>query len=337
MRLPEPYRRHKFELLLKIVFSEENRKAYYVLCLLFGLLIFFLYFSHIGYVPRISLTDSAVLLFSAIFVGVGFTACLAGLFILPTVVWRDFLGAYLDRSDRRKAAWYLLLHQSGLLAVVLALTIYAIMQSETFAYALIGMVACCMWWLVLLLLKGNRKEFWCNFVAGLINFVVMAFCAVMLFYIAQHGTEDIKNAGEKEYLTLAYFFGGMTLVLFFNTLATSIENLKPLHVLAGSILLLLCLLLATRSWVAIPKGVMHTLGLGSFRAHELLISGESCAYFKGQPQYEAVGDSESLCKLKKPWVLWNGEETTLIRYGDLKYLLPREQAKLLVFPVTAHQ
>ncbi|MGE4338423.1 MAG: hypothetical protein AB7E55_20950 [Pigmentiphaga sp.] len=332
MRLPESYRHHRFPFVFKTLFSEEYRKTYYALCLLFGLLMFFLYFSHIGYVPRISLTDSAVLLFSAIFVGIGFTVCLAGLFILPTVVWRDLLGSYLDRTDRRKAAWYLVVHQSGVLAVVLALSIYAVMRNETFTYALIGMVSCCAWWLVALFIKGNAKEFWCNVAAGLVNFIVMAFCAVMLFYIAQHGTEGIKDADEKVYLTLTYFLGGMGFVLFCNTLATSIENLKPLHVLAGSLLLLLLVFLATRSWAVIPKGVMHTLGLGSFRAHELLLSGELCAYFKGQKQYEAIGDSGSLCKLKKPWVLWHGEETTLIRYDDLKFLLPKEQAKLLVSP-----
>ncbi len=337
MRLPEPYRRQTFQLIFKTIFSEDYRKAYYALCLLFGLLIFFLYFSHIGYVPRISLTDSAVLLFSAIFVGIAITACLAGLFILPTIVWRDFLGRYLDHSSRYKAAWYLLLHQSGVLAIVLALSIYTIAGNETAAYARIGVVFVLGCWLVVLFLKGDWKEFRCNVAAGLVNFIVMVLCAVMLFYIAQHGAEGIKDVSEKENLTLTFFLGSMAVVLFCNMLITSIENLKPLHVLVGSLLLLLSVLLAARSWAVIPKGVMNTLGLGSFRAHELLISGESCAYFKGQSQYEAVGDSGVLCKLKKPWVLWNGEETTLIRYGDLKYLLPKEQTKLLVSPVTAHR
>jgi len=237
MRLPEPYRRQKFQLFFETLFSEANRKAYYALCVLFGLLIFFLYFSHIGYVPRISLTDSAVLLFSAIFVGIVFTACLAGLFILPTIVWRDFLGRYLNRAGRYKAAWYLLLHQSGVLAIVLALSIYAITGNENVAYARIGVVFVVVCWLVWLFLNGDWREFGCNVAAGLVNFFVMVLCAVMLFYIARHGAEAIKDGDEKAYLTIASFFGGMGFVLFCNTLATSLENLKPLHVLVGSLLL----------------------------------------------------------------------------------------------------
>lgn len=333
MQLPESYRDKKFRFYFETILSEVNRKAYYSLCVLFGLLIFFLYFSHIGYVPRISLTDSAVLLFSAIFVGIVFTVCLAGLFILPTIVWRDFLGHYLDRASRQKAAWYLLWHQSGVLAIVLALSIYAISGSEMVAYARIGVVSSVVGWLIFLLLNGDWKEFGCNVAAGLVNFVVMVLCAVMLFSIARHGAEGIKDVSEKENLTFTFFLGSMAALLFCNMLITSIENLKSLHVLVGSLLLLLSVLLAARSWAVIPNGVMNTLGLGSFRAYELLISGETCAYFKGQPYYEAVGDSDDLCKLKKPWVLWNGEETTLIRYGNLKYLLPREQTKLLISPV----
>ena len=301
MQLPESYRDKKFRFYFETILSEVNRKAYYSLCVLFGLLIFFLYFSHIGYVPRISLTDSAVLLFSAIFVGIVFTVCLAGLFILPTIV--------------------------------LALSIYAISGSEMVAYARIGVVSSVVGWLIFLLLNGDWKEFGCNVAAGLVNFVVMVLCAVMLFSIARHGAEGIKDVSEKENLTFTFFLGSMAALLFCNMLITSIENLKSLHVLVGSLLLLLSVLLAARSWAVIPKGVMNTLGLGSFRAYELLISGETCAYFKGQPYYEAVGDSDDLCKLKKPWVLWNGEETTLIRYGNLKYLLPREQTKLLISPV----
>jgi len=43
---------------LKSFFSEDIRKTYYAISVLSGLMIFFIYFSHINYTPKISITDS---------------------------------------------------------------------------------------------------------------------------------------------------------------------------------------------------------------------------------------------------------------------------------------
>lgn len=330
MLCPVKIKKHKkFEEHFKLIFSEEKRKAYYAIATILAVMIFFLYFSHINYMPKLSLTDSTLLVFSAIFIGLTFTLCLLGLFILPTLVWKDILQDRLFKTD--SPFCYLFTRQTLPLSGLITLGPCLLLDTDLHQYLIIGLISLVLIWITWLAV--NADALWKNLLAAAINTLVMVICFALLIYIAKHGVEDVSNAEDKDTLATTYLFSSVLAILIFNTFSSSIGTLNVQTTLVLGLVLLCMIFGATQSWAMIPKGVMHQLGLGSFRAHQLLLSGDLCIFFKKEPSLKTLNKKPALCSLDSPWVLWSGEEAILIRINDVKYAIPRSDAKLLSYNV----
>ncbi|OLF52806.1 hypothetical protein [Pseudomonas chlororaphis] len=325
----KPNNPKSFEEHFKTIFSEEKRKTYYAIATTMAVMLFFLYFTHINYTPKLSITDSTILVFSAIFIGLGFTLCLLGLFILPTLIWKEFLQGIL--IEKKKAFCYLLSRQTIPLSGLITLGPCLLLDTDLHQYLVIGLISLILIWVTWLAV--NVDALWKNLQAAAINTIVMLVCFAILIYIAKHGVEDIKDPENKNSLATIYLFGGVLAILLFNTFSSSIGTLNIQETLVLGLVLMCVIFGGTQSWAMIPKGVMHQLGLGSFRANQLLISGDLCIFFKDEPSLKILNEKPKLCALDHPWILWSGEEAILIRIKDIKHAIPRSDAKLLSYDV----
>jgi hypothetical protein len=313
---------------LKSLFSEEKRKAYYAISTLTGLLIFFIYFSHINYTPRISLTDSILLLFSALIIGVGFSLVIAGLFILPSLAWKDLLEKNLP-DEQPKRFKYILLRQGIALFLLINLALGAMLYSDYRTYCFMGFLASGLLWFVIMLVKG--EELPKNAIALALNTLVMSLCALMVINIALHGVESIVDAELKETTARMYVFFSLMLILFINVFLASFKKTGVTETVLSALGLLFLIFIATQSLATIPKGVMHILGLGSFRAEEIVLKNELCDYFKKNDEKNVKPLNSQTCSLTKPWILWKGEDTVLIMIKNIKYQIDKKDIKLISY------
>ena len=313
---------------LRSILSEERRKAYYAISIVSGLVIFFIYFSHINYTPRISLTDSVILLFSALIIGVGFSLVMAGLFILPSMVWRDILTKELN-GEQGKRFKYLFTRQGIILALMIGLTLCATLYEKYRTYLIISILSIALLGIIILAVKNNELRK--NITALLLNSFIMCICTIMLITIAMHGVEDIKDAAIKETTARAFVFASLAAVLLFNVFIASLNDMGFIKTTLSALGLLLAIFVATQSISVIPKGVMHTLGLGSFRAEEIILNNELCDYFKTLNPSNIQSLTQQSCTLKKPWILWKGEDAILIKIEDMKYQIDKKDIKLIAY------
>ncbi|WP_122611269.1 hypothetical protein [Pseudomonas viridiflava] len=323
----EAVKQHVREL-MKSLFSEEKRKAYYAISTLTGLLIFFIYFSHINYTPRISLTDSILLLFSALIIGVGFSLVIAGLFILPSLAWKDLLEKILP-EEQPKRFKYILYRQGIALFLLISLALGAMLYDDYRKYCFMGFLATGLLWFLIMLVKG--EELPKNAIALALNTLVMSLCALMVINIALHGVEGILDAEVKETTARMFVFISLVLILFINIFLASFKKTGLIETVLSALGLLFLIFIATQSLATIPKGVMHILGLGSFRAEEIVLKNELCDHFKKIDEKKVTPLTNQTCSLAKPWILWKGEDTVLIMIKNIKYQIDKKDIKLISY------
>lgn len=326
--------KERFDRALRSFISEDNRKTYYAISILSGLMIFFIYFSHINFTPKISITDSVMLIFSALVTGVGFTLILAGLFILPALIWKELLGNSIT-GDKIERFNYLAARQGALPLILLPLAICMTLYPDYFQLSAIFLTTSVLLWLVFLLIDSpsiGRHIF-----AFVLNGLVLTICTMMLINIAMHGVEDISSAKERESMTRFYLFSSLIFTVIYNLCIASLEdfNLKTVSIGAG--VLLAAIFLSTQSISTIPKGVMHILGQGSFRANEIILNGEICDYFKTKEPKMLEQTSTKSCSLNKPWILWKGEDVILIKINKTKYPIDKKDISIFSYDVYSNE
>jgi hypothetical protein len=314
---------------LKSFFSEDIRKTYYAISVLSGLMIFFIYFSHINYTPKISITDSVMLIFSALVIGVGFSLILAGLFILPALIWKEMLGDSIT-GDRKQRFKYLAIRQGALPLALLILALCMTLYPAHFQWLAIGLGFSVLLWFVSLI--GDTK-IWRHILAFVCNGFVLTVCTFMLINIAMHGVENIKNAEEREMMTRFYLFATLIMTVLYNLFVASFEDFGLKEVSVGAGILLISIFLSTQSIATIPKGVMHILGQGSYRANEIILSGEICDYFKSKSPTKTEQLSTQSCSLKEPWILWKGDDVIMIKINRTKYPIDKKDIKIFSYDV----
>lgn len=323
-----PTKQH-FHLIFRALLSEDIRKTYYAISSLSGLMIFFIYFSHINYTPKISLTDSIMLIFSALVIGIGFSLILAGLFILPALIWKEMLGDSI-RGERQQKFKYLAIRQGILPLVLIALALCMTLYKEGFPWFAMMFISSLIIWFITII--GDEK-IWRHILALICNGFVLIVCTLMLINIALHGAEDIKNAEERETIARFYLFATLTMTVIYNLFVASVKEFGFKEVSIGAIILLASIFLSTQSVATIPKGVMHILGQGSFRASEIILTGELCDYLKKIDPKKLEQLSTQSCSLKDPWILWKSEDVVLIKINRIKYQIDKKDIKLFAYEV----
>ncbi|AXI60797.1 hypothetical protein DLD99_10025 [Pseudomonas kribbensis] len=313
---------------MKSLFSEEKRKAYYAMSTITGLLIYFIYFSHINYTPRISLTDSVILLFSALIIGVGFSLVVAGLFILPSLAWKDLLEKDLP-DEQPKRLKYIFINQGIALFFLINLALGAALYSEYRTYFIIALVATGLLWFLIIFSKGEKPLR--NTIALLLNTFVMSICTLMVINIALHGVENIGDAEVKETTARMYVFFSLLIILAINVFFASFKKTGAIETTLSALGLLFVIFVATQSLATIPKGVMHILGLGSFRAEEIVMKNELCDYFKKLDEKQIKTITPQTCSLTNPWILWKGEDAALIMIKNIKYQIDKKDIKIISY------
>ncbi|WP_285436136.1 hypothetical protein [Pseudomonas sp. fls2-241-R2A-110] len=321
--------RQYFNTTLQSFLSEDTRKTYYAISLLSGLMIFFIYFSHINYTPKISITDSVMLIFSALVIGVGFSLILAGLFILPALIWKEMLGDSIT-GERKQRFKYLAIRQGVLPLALLILALCMTLYPKHFQWFAMGLAFSVLLWFFSLI--GDEK-IGRHILAFICNGFVLSICTFMLINIAMHGVEDIKNAEEREMMTRFYLFSALTMTVLYNLFVASFEDFGLKEASVGAGLLLASIFLSTQSIATIPKGVMHILGQGSFRANEIILNGEICDYFKSKNPSKTEQLSTQTCSLKEPWILWKGDDVIMIKIQRTKYPIDRKDIKIFSYDV----
>lgn len=309
--------------------SEDNRKTYYAISIFSGLMIFFVYFSHINFTPKMSIADSAMLIFSALVIGVGFSLILAGLFILPALIWKEMLGSSIV-GDRTKRFRYLAVRQGILPTALLIQSLCMTLYPNYFQWLAIGLVVSLLIWLVSLIGDASIGRHLFTFVC---NGLVLTICTFMLIHIAMHGVEDIKNSQQRETITRFYLFATLMATVLYNLCVASFEDFGFKTVSVGAGLLLASIFLSTQSIATIPKGVMHILGQGSFRANEIILNGEICDYFKSKVPKKLEQLSAQSCSLKEPWILWKGDDVILIKIDRTKYPINKKDIRIFSYDV----
>ncbi|WP_323161671.1 hypothetical protein [Pseudomonas fluorescens] len=310
--------------------SEEIRKAYYAFSIIAGLGIFFIYFSHINYTPRISLTDSVMLLFSALIIGVGSSLIMAGLFILPSLAWKDILEKNLEGEQSQRFR-YLFFRQGIALIALVIFSLSAVLYDDFRPYLLMAILATPIAWLIIMF--SLNEELKNNAIALALNTFVMIICTLMLINIALHGVEDIADSDLKETTARIIIFMSIAFVLLINITIASFKKPGVLKTILGALALLAAILIASQSIATIPKGVMHILGLGSFRAEEIIIDNELCSYFKDIDPSKTQRLDANSCSIKKAWILWKGEDAILVRIKNVKYQIDKKNIKLISYEI----
>ena len=311
------------------IFSENTRKAYYAMSISAGLGIFFLYFAHINYTPRISLTDSIMLLFSALIIGIIFSLTMAGLFIFPSFIWRDLVE---DFSEDQSLRFKYILHRQGVtLFLFIVLGLCALLFENFREYSLILIIFILLLWPISMFAHNEKLKKHATALA--INALIMSVCTYTLVTLVLHGVEDIPNSDLKESTTRIIVFVSFTFVLFANIFIASLKRASATNTLLIAFSLLIAILIATQSTAAIPKGIMRTLGLGSFQADEIVLTDELCDYFQSIDQSKIKRINKKSCALIKPWVLWKGEDATLIRIKNTKYQIEKKHINIMSYDV----
>jgi hypothetical protein len=180
-----------------------------------------------------------------------------------------------------------------------------------------------------MLVKG--EELPKNAIALALNTLVMSLCALMVINIALHGVESIVDAELKETTARMYVFFSLMLILFINVFLASFKKTGVTETVLSALGLLFLIFIATQSLATIPKGVMHILGLGSFRAEEIVLKNELCDYFKKNDEKNVKPLNSQTCSLTKPWILWKGEDTVLIMIKNIKYQIDKKDIKLISY------
>jgi hypothetical protein len=325
----EKFKRHALNFAASLL-SEDTRKAYYAFSIIVGLSIFFIYFSHINYTPRITITDSVMLLFSALIIGVGSSLIMAGLFILPSLAWRDILEKNLQGNQAQRFR-YLFFRQGIALLALFTFSLAALLYDEYRPYLLIAILTTVIGWLIIMFAKNEELKY--NLIALSLNAFFMIICTLMLINIALHGVEDIADSGLKETTARFIVFMSVIFVLLINIAIASFEKPGVFKTMLGALALLAAILIASQSVATIPKGVMHILGLGSFRAEEILIDNELCSYFKEIDPSKTQRIDATTCSLKRTWILWKGEDAIFIRIQNMKYQIDKKNIKLISYEI----
>jgi len=307
--------------------SEENRKIAYAIACTFGISVFFLYFAHINYTPKISLSDSAMLIFSAMFIGTTFIAVLSGLFILPTLIWTDTFGQKLRGMSTKESKLFLGLYQATPIAITFALFIYALKTNEstTTTTCIILEITTILFWVIIL--AAQQQTPLKNLAALASNIIVFIICIAVIITISLHGTADIEDKDTREIATNFSVFAAISLIITFNVAMTSSGKVTLKETVSGSLVLFILITLGTQSISAIPKGVMHILGRGSFEAEEIVLKKDICGYFSKKADDNTKNNDKTtlnICSLKNVWILWSGEETILFEIEKIKYQIDKK-------------
>ncbi|WP_095190842.1 hypothetical protein [Pseudomonas sp. Irchel 3E19] len=311
------------------IFSENTRKAYYAISISAGLGIFFLYFSHINYTPRISLTDSIMLIFSALIIGIIFSLTMAGLFIFPSFIWRDLVE---DFGEDQSLRFKYILHRQGIALFLLIVLFLCVLLFESIReYSLIFIICILLLWPISMF--ANNEKLKKHATALAINALIMSVCTYTLVTLVLHGVEDIPDSSFKEPTTRIIVFASFTFVLFANIFIASLKRANATNTLLIAFSLLTAILIATQSTAAIPKGIMRTLGLGSFQANEIVLTDELCDYFRSIDQSKIKRINKKSCLLINPWILWKGEDATLIRIKNTKYQIEKKYINIMSYDV----
>lgn len=255
---------------------------------------------------------------------------MAGLFILPSLAWKDILEKNLEGEQSQRFR-YLFFRQGIALIALVIFSLSAVLYDDFRPYLLMAILATPIAWLIIMF--SLNEELKNNAIALALNTFVMIICTLMLINIALHGVEDIADSDLKETTARIIIFMSIAFVLLINITIASFKKPGVLKTILGALALLAAILIASQSIATIPKGVMHILGLGSFRAEEIIIDNELCSYFKDIDPSKTQRLDANSCSIKKAWILWKGEDAILVRIKNVKYQIDKKNIKLISYEI----